>query len=104
MKNLELRKKFGKRLQTIRKSMGVSQKELAEASEISVKYLSELERGLSSPTLEVLDALAEALSIDPGTLFPGSRQRSVEGLAERQWFIENRGMTVEQVVQILMQS
>jgi transcriptional regulator with XRE-family HTH domain len=60
-----LRDRFGEALQTLRRSKGKSQ----EALEVVHRtYLSELERGLKSPTLETIVRLAEALEVTPAYL------------------------------------
>ena len=42
----------------------LTQEDLAFKADLTDKYLSDLERGLFSPSLEKLDCLAEALNID----------------------------------------
>jgi len=60
---MEIKKAFGKALQACRKSKGLTQEDFSEVS--SRTYLSTLERGLKSPTLEKVDELAEVLKIHP---------------------------------------
>ncbi|MCU7858576.1 MAG: helix-turn-helix domain-containing protein [Candidatus Thiodiazotropha sp. (ex Lucinoma kastoroae)] len=57
---------FGKALRRCRKAKGLTQEDFALIS--SRTYLSTLERGLKSPTLEKIDALARILGIHPLTL------------------------------------
>jgi transcriptional regulator with XRE-family HTH domain len=64
MKNLTL---FGKRLRSIRGKR--SRADVAEAADISLGYLGELERGEKWPTLDVIVALARANSVSPADLF-----------------------------------
>lgn len=42
----------------------MTQEDLAIKSDLTDKYISDLERGIFSPSLEKLDMLAEALNID----------------------------------------
>ena len=63
---MEIKQAFGKALQTYRKIKGLTQEDFSEVS--SRTYLSTLERGLKSPTLEKVDELAEVLEIHPLTL------------------------------------
>jgi transcriptional regulator with XRE-family HTH domain len=63
-KSLSLEKSFGLRLRAKRDMLGISQEELADRSGIHRTYVSQLERGLKSPSLSTLYALALALSID----------------------------------------
>lgn len=55
---------FGERLKKIRKSKRFSQEELAERAGINRSYLSQVENGHSSPTMEVVDKLAGALEVN----------------------------------------
>lgn len=57
---------FAAVLKTIRKARGLSQKNLAQVS--SRTYVSKLERGQSSPTLEMMMTLSPALELNPLTL------------------------------------
>ena len=54
---------IGKTIKVIRKRKGLSQLELATKSEISQTYLSQIEIGQRSPTLEVLTKISSALDI-----------------------------------------
>ena len=57
---------FSRALKTARTSLGVSQEAFRLLS--SRTYISTLERGLKSPTLQKVDSLAEVLNIHPLTL------------------------------------
>lgn len=60
---------IGKRIRIVRKSKGVTQVELAEASGVSRSYLADLERGaLQNPSLEILRAMSGALHVSVGEL------------------------------------
>jgi transcriptional regulator with XRE-family HTH domain len=65
----DLRKKFGKRLQTLRRQAGLTQEQLAEATNISVDFLSLVERGVNAPSFENLEKLSKALGISVRELF-----------------------------------
>lgn len=60
------RNKFPQALKDARTSLGLAQEAFSLAS--SRTYVSSLERGLKSPTLSKVDALAEVLGIHPLTL------------------------------------
>jgi transcriptional regulator with XRE-family HTH domain len=62
---------IGFRIKTIRKKLGINQSELADRAGINRSYISYLENGRSSPTLEVLEKIAKGLSIGLVELFPG---------------------------------
>ena len=57
---------FPQSLKTIRKARGLSQEAFSFAS--SRTYVSSLERGLRTPTINKVDELAEVLEIHPLTL------------------------------------
>lgn len=57
---------FAKSIRKARKSKGLSQEDFGIAS--SRTYVSSLERGLKSPTLSKIDALAEVMEVHPLTL------------------------------------
>lgn len=48
-----------------------TQESLAEACDLHPTYVSQLERGLKSPTLRVLFRLAGAMGVSPSTLVKG---------------------------------
>ena len=54
---------FGKEIARIRKRVGLSQEELGFRDEVHRTYISQLERGLKSPTLSVILELAHALKV-----------------------------------------
>lgn len=64
-----LRAKFGRRLKALRREGGLTQEQLAEAAQISVDFLSLLERGVNAPSFETLEKLAEALEVPVRELF-----------------------------------
>jgi transcriptional regulator with XRE-family HTH domain len=59
---------FGRRLQDRRVMRGLSQEELAHQSGLHRTYISQIERGLKSPTLAAIYAIASALEEDAGNL------------------------------------
>ncbi|WP_342643894.1 helix-turn-helix domain-containing protein [Rhodoligotrophos ferricapiens] len=66
---VELDSLLGQRIRHRRRAIGLSLRELAERSGISIGLLSQIERGLSSPSVRVVAALADALSLSLGNLF-----------------------------------
>lgn len=63
---MEGKQAFGEALRRARKGKKISQEAFSEIS--SRTYLSTLERGLKSPTLEKIEAIASVLEIHPLTL------------------------------------
>ena len=67
----------GRVLAARRRRAGLTQEALAEACELHATYVSQLERGLKSPTLRVLFRLAEAMDTTPSSLLRSiERERS----------------------------
>ena len=54
---------LGKEIACLRKRIGLSQEELGFRVEVHRTYISQLERGLKSPTLSVILKLAHALKL-----------------------------------------
>lgn len=63
---MELKKAFGKVFRWFRTKRDLSQEDFSEVS--GRTYVSSLERGMYSPTLEKLEALAPLLDVHPITL------------------------------------
>jgi transcriptional regulator with XRE-family HTH domain len=59
---------LGSFIRTQRKLADLSLRELAEMTEVSNPYLSQLERGLHQPSVRVLKAIAGALNLSAETL------------------------------------
>jgi PAS domain S-box-containing protein len=75
-----LAKHFGLRLKYLRKVRNLTQAQLAQAADISVPYLGRVERGLSSPSFEIIKKISEALETEPANLFlpPGRGNTDTE--------------------------
>jgi transcriptional regulator with XRE-family HTH domain len=58
-----LRKQFGKKLRSIRKNRGMTQEQFAELLDISIDFLSLIERGLNAPSFESIEAFSITLGI-----------------------------------------
>lgn len=56
-------KLFGRRLRELRKTRGLTQEALAESSDLSGNYISDLELGLKVPSLTILVRLSIALDV-----------------------------------------
>lgn len=64
-----LREKFGNRLKAIRLARRMSQEQFAELLEISVDFLSLIERGINAPSFENLEVFSAQLCIPVHELF-----------------------------------
>lgn len=63
-----VRSTFGSRLRAYRRSKGKTIAQVADASGLSLPYISNLERGRGNPTVGAINRLAEALGIGPSQL------------------------------------
>ncbi len=66
---MDIAKLFGRRLRDLRKTAGLTQQALGEASELSYKYVGAIERGEENPSLQVIVKLAAGLKREPRDLF-----------------------------------
>lgn len=64
-----LRKKFGQQLRAIRVERRMSQEKFAEILDISVDFLSLIERGVSAPSFETLERMSKRLRMPVAELF-----------------------------------
>ena len=64
-----LREQFGLRLKAIRLARKMSQEQFAELIDISVDFLSLIERGINAPSFENLDAFSARLGMPVSALF-----------------------------------
>jgi len=64
-----LKAKFGKRLRQIRRQMDLTQEQLAEKVGLSVEFISNIERGINSPSFKTLENLERALGISVSEMF-----------------------------------
>lgn len=64
-----LRKQFGERLRQLRLTRRMTQERFAEALDISVDFLSLIERGRNAPSFETLDKIAKRLRMSVADLF-----------------------------------
>lgn len=60
---------MGNTLKSLRKERKLTLKDLAEKTGVSISFLSQVERGKSSVTLESLKKIADALGINPSVFF-----------------------------------
>jgi transcriptional regulator with XRE-family HTH domain len=68
-----LRKKFGQRLREIRINRRLTQEQFAETLNLSVDFLSLMERGRNAPSFETLDRIAKRLKMSVADLFTFDR-------------------------------
>ena len=91
-------KELGKRIRLLRQASpeNLTQEDLAERADISVSFLSMIERGERAPHIETLAKIADALEVTLGELFhfpgeaPNSLDPMLKPLAE---FARSRALT-----------
>ena len=73
---------IGTRIQNKRKAKGLTQEKLAEILDVSVGYVSQIERGISKPNLEMLSMISSALGCDICYLIGGTVREQATYLDE----------------------
>jgi len=76
----DLTRQIGKRLKELRKSMGLSMKQLAEKTKLSIPLFSRIENGLLMPSIPTLQEIANVLKVEIGYFF---RMEDEEGFVIR---------------------
>ncbi|MGH2359354.1 MAG: helix-turn-helix domain-containing protein [bacterium] len=66
---------FGREVARLRKRLGISQEELAFRAGVHRTYVSQIERGIKSPTLSVIYNLAHALGYSAGKLVAAAERQ-----------------------------
>ncbi len=65
----DIRTKFGKRIQKLRLSRGISQEKLAHSVGVHRTYMGFVERGERNPTLTKIERIAKTLDVSIRDLF-----------------------------------
>ena len=65
----DIRTLLGKRIQFYRKQRQLSQATLAEKADISITFISQIERGIKYPTSETLSGIVNVLGVEVCELF-----------------------------------
>ena len=71
----DLKTAIGNVLRVKREKLAVSQEELAERAGVDRTYVSILERGLKSPTVETLERICDALGTLPERVIEEARRK-----------------------------
>ena len=77
MNNLDIRKIFTQNLKYYRKTCNYTQAVLGELTDLTDKYISDLERGKYDPSLSTILAIAKALKIEPYLLLKYDKSHSI---------------------------
>jgi transcriptional regulator with XRE-family HTH domain len=65
---MNIREVFARNLRKARSARGLSQETLAYDAGIDRTYVSALERGIYSPTIDMVEKLAKVLTLEPAAL------------------------------------
>lgn len=68
---------IGNKIKELRISVGLTQQELADRSELTKGFISQVERDLTSPSVESLLDILEALGTDPTKFFQDSEDEKI---------------------------
>lgn len=90
---MDLKWGFGTALRAIRKQKGLSQEAFSEVS--GRTYMSALERGVYSPTIDKLDAIASVLGVHPVTLLAVCYLSAAPGAAPQELLLQVREELLE---------
>ena len=69
MKNRALRKVVGSNVKFYRFKIGYTQEELAEKTELSPRYISDIENARGNIPVDTIELISKVLKINPGVLF-----------------------------------
>ena len=69
---------IGKRIARRRKELGLKQSEVEEKADLGYKYLSNIERSISIPSVEVIMRLAVALDTTPDEFLIGTLSHDIQ--------------------------
>lgn len=78
------KEKTGQLITELRKEKGLTQKQLAEALNVTDKAVSKWERGLSFPDISMLEPISELLGVSIMELLAGERQSGEETMSREE--------------------
>lgn len=97
---LNLAESVGVFLRQHREKSGKKQKEIADAAEISVSMLSQIERGITAPSIDTLGQLCAALDVPVSEVFASIEEKSDVMISHRRdrLILKENGVSLEEVV------
>lgn len=97
---LNMAESVGTFVRDSREKQGTTQKEIAELAKISVSMLSQIERGVTAPSLDTLMHLCGALDIELSELFASLEEKSSVTITNRanRFVHKESGVTFEEVI------
>ena len=73
----QVNEQIGRRIKEMRQQVGLTQQELADRTELTKGFISQLERGLVSPSVITLFDLIECLGSTPGEFFQETKEPQI---------------------------
>jgi transcriptional regulator with XRE-family HTH domain len=72
----------GSQIRNLRQERGISQEKLALIAGINTSYVGQIERGIRSPTIDMLDKIAQALEVGVVDFFGSEINREINSNPE----------------------
>lgn len=91
---------IGEKIKSLRKKLDLTQEELAERSELTKGFISQLERNLNSPSVDTLSNVLEALGTNLGEFFTDGQNEQIV-FTEEDFFVginEKLGHKMEWII------
>lgn len=91
---------IGENIKNLRQKMGLTQEELAERSEVTKGFISQLERDLTSPSIDTFSNVLEALGTNFGDFFKNTKDEKII-FTEEDYFegsYDKLGLTMQWIV------
>jgi transcriptional regulator with XRE-family HTH domain len=104
MGNKQIRTIFGSNLRKFRSRREWSQLELAEKANISMNFLSEIERGNKWPSAETLQNLADSLGVEVYELFKLKDETSPSIEKQMERFSKDVAIAVEESIKLTLKN
>jgi transcriptional regulator with XRE-family HTH domain len=79
----EVVRQFAERLREVRRTAGLTQRQLADAAHLSEGYVARLEAGDTSPGLDLMSRLAAALSVPLADLLPATTPPPLDDMRQQ---------------------
>ncbi len=110
-----INREIGKRIRDLRKQKGLTQQELADRTELTKGYISQLENGLVAPSVLTLLDLIECLGTNPSDFFRSTQPEQVvfsesgffekidEGGNSTQWIVPTAQKNLMEPLLVLLQ-
>lgn len=100
------RKRLGQRINTARKSAGLTSEKLAEACNINATYMRQLESGAKTPSLPMFATLCRELKVSPNYLLPelvvGTEAEKIEKIFSEADPSPRQIETIEEMIEVIL--